>query len=85
MILPLIRNTTCGVGRKSRATLRRGVPFPTAAPAGGTLHASIVVVPPAVKQGEKATLYAAVTDQANNQVEGVKVIVTAGGWMPASA
>jgi len=46
---------------------------------GGTLAVRVVVTPPAVQAGEKATVYAEVTDPNGNRVEGATVVVAAGG------
>lgn len=46
---------------------------------GGMLAVRVVVTPPAVQSGEKATVYAEVMDPNGNRVEGASVVVAAGG------
>jgi hypothetical protein len=46
---------------------------------GGMLAVRVVVTPPAVQSGEKATVYAEVMDPNGNRVEGASVIFAAGG------
>lgn len=46
---------------------------------GGMLAVRVVVTPPTVQSGEKATVYAEVTDANGNRVEGASVVVAAGG------
>jgi hypothetical protein len=45
----------------------------------GTLGVHVVVTPPAMQPGEKATVYVEVTDPNGNRVEGASVVVAAGG------
>ena len=55
-------------------------PTPThAKQSSGMLAVRVVVTPPAVQSGEKATVYAEVTDPNGDRVEGASVVVAAGG------
>jgi hypothetical protein len=44
-----------------------------------TLHMRTVAVPKSVRPGEKVALHVIVTDRNKNSVEGVKIVVSAGG------